>query len=442
MKRIILYMLVLLPLVPIVSLLISSIIIFPITLLPNSILPVNPVWIAEFILGVLLILFGLRLNKFVDKKLFKYSYWIILIILFLVFLKSRLVVLLLQPFLPIFYSVSFEQRYEKIKKFFQKSLSTLAFLNSFDIIYIFIFILILKNHVSYMETKFNAIYDIFKEFHLSQKVIETIIVILMVLLFVILPPLLRARISVKIYKKQNKISVPPEKVLWNSYLEAYFGSALSALMYINLLLQIDNLSFSAILILFIAMSMNIYFWTWAYETINKGGDDKEAEISKWILIGAMIIILFLLDQIKSDLIGIFTWFLPVLLPTFIGKINSQKELHEDDHIPEPTSKMKAHLYWLQIVSFNTLAILNVLSSLFTEKRIERGKLVEVDILKDTIVKAINSVISQSSSSDFLSGILASAIIVLISYFLAQLLSKIIIWLLREYYLDSSKGYFN
>lgn len=437
MKKIVLYILALLPLVSTVSLLISSVIIFPITLLPDSILPVNPAWIAEFILGVLLILFGLRLNKFIDNKLFKYSYWIILIILFLIFLKFKLVVLL-QPFLPVFYSISFDRRYEKIKKFFQKSLNTLAFLNSFDIIIFFV----LKNHISYMETKFNEIYDIFKEFHLSQEVIETVILILMVLLFFILLPLLRGWLSVKIYKKQNKVSVPSGKVLWNSYLEAYFGSVISAFMYISLLLQIDNLSFSAILILFMAMSMNIYFWTLAYEAINKGGDDKEAEMSKWILIGAIIIILFLLDQIKSDLIGIFTWFLPVLLPTFIGKINSQKVLREDEHMPEPTLKMKAHLYWLQIVSFNTLAILNVLSSLFTEKRIERGKLVEVDILKDTIVKAINSVINKSASSDFLSGILASAIIVLVSYFFALLLSKIIIWLLREYYLDSSKGYFN
>ncbi len=444
MERIVLYVLALLPLLSIVSLLLLAILLFPITLLPNSILPVAPIYIVELILGILLGLYGFRLRRLqIDNKL-QIIYWILLGVSagVLLLLKYRLIILF-QPILPIVYLALFEQRFQAIKKFFQKSIGVFAFFNLFDTLFIGLCFLI-KNNVNYIENVLSSFFEIFNELHLSQKVFETTVIILISLLLFIFLPLLKGSISVWIYKRQNEISVQSGKVLWNSYLEAYFGSTISVLMYLSLLLQVNDLSFSTVFTLFLPMSINICFWMQVYENINRGGEDKESEISKWTLIGTALFILFLLDQIESDLIGIFTWFLPIFIPSFIGGINLQQSREKYSKFTK-TLKLKKHLHWLQIVSFNTLFILNVLSSLFTKKIIKNNEIVEINTLKDAIANAINymlSMINKSTSPNFVSNILATTIIIVFSYSFAQWMSKKIIKRLKRYYLDSSKGYFN
>lgn len=439
MKKILTYTIAFLPVVSIVSLLISAILIFPVTLIPTSILPIPPQWIVELILIGVLILYEKRLNRLIDKDIFKNSYWIILVLTFLIFLKFKFVILFQSSLLTI-YSVLFEPKFKEIKFFLIKSINTISFLNYFDAVIIILFFIV-KNNIKYIEVVLNNFFVFFERFHLSQKVSETTVIIIILFLLLVLLPLLRSFISVRIYKKQNNISVSPKKVFWNSYLSSYIGSEIIMLMYFCLFLQIDDLSLSTVLVLFMPMSMNIYFWMLAYESVNRGGDDKEAEISKWILIGAIIFTLFLLDKIGSDLLGIFTWFLPVLIPTFIGKINSQKPLQEGERIPEPTFKMKTHLYWLQMVSFNTLVILNILSSFVITRKIENNEIVEINILRNMIGNIVNSVFNESASSDFLSSILTSAISVLFSFLVAKCISQKIIDRLKKYYLAPSKGYF-
>ena len=140
------------------------------------------------------------------------------------------------------------------------------------------------------------------------------------------------------------------------------------------------------------------------------------------------------------MIGILTWFVPVLIPTFIGEINSQKPLQEGERIPEPTFKMKNHLYWLQMVSFNTLVILNILSSLSTVKMIENSKIIEVNEYKNMVVKYISSFNSEASS-DLFPRFIFSFIMVSVSVIISMIISKGIIWLLKKHYLVPSKGYF-
>lgn len=439
MKKILTYTIALLPVISIVSLLISVILIFPVTLIPDRALPVAPIWISELILIGVLILYKKRLNKFIGEGIIKNIYCIVLILSFLIFLKFEFIILF-QSLLFIFYSIFFEPKFKEVKSFFRKSINTIAFLNCFDAVLISIYF-VLSFNTKYIEMILNNFFVFFERFHLSQEISETIIIIITCLLFFLFLPLLRSFISVRIYKRQNNISVPPKKVLWNSYLGLCFGSFMTVLMYFSLFLEIDDLSLSTVLVLFMPMSMNIYFWMLAYESVNRGGDDKEAEISKWILIGAIIFTLFLLDKIGSDLLGIFTWFLPVLIPTFIGEVNYQKSLREDEHIPKSTIKMKTHLYWLQMVSFNTLVILNILSSFVTTRKIENNEIVEINILRNMIGNIVNNVFNESASSDFLSSILTSAISVLFSYLVAQCISQKIIERLKKYYLAPSKGYF-
>ena len=91
------------------------------------------------------------------------------------------------------------------------------------------------------------------------------------------------------------------------------------------------------------MSFTVYFWITVYEGIDRGGEDKEGVISNWVLIGLVLIFLVLLDQIESDMIGILTWFLPMLLPIFTGEVNS---IIPRGYLKSPTPAMKKHIYWL------------------------------------------------------------------------------------------------
>ncbi|MEX2804754.1 ABC transporter permease [Streptococcus sp. H31] len=416
------YIVALLPIMSLFSLLILVPLAFPISLFPKSVLPIAPVYIVEIILVIMLGLYGLRLNKLVAKKTYKFFYWISLMVLIFVFLKSRLVVIL-QPLLAIIYSILFEESFQKMRKFLRKSIGAIAFLNGFDTILIIIFF-ILRDNIKYVEMVLSNFSDIFEEFHLSQKNFEATI-ITMGMLFLILLPLLRSCISVITYKKLNNISVSSGKVLWNSYLESYFGSAISVLMYFRLFFQIDSSSFSAstVFVLFIPMAISIYFWMWVYESINKGGDDKDSLILLYILYLSAIIFMVLLSMIESDLIEILTWFLPILLPNIIGNINKYRRPSK-----KPTEKMERHLYLLTVRSFNLLLIYNLLSVLSEKYNLKEG---------------LNNIIQHNSKdiSIFMSNLFSTLILMSISVIITFHISDKIIKWVEKYYLDSSNGFF-
>ena len=154
-----------------------------------------------------------------------------------------------------------------------------------------------------------------------------------------------------------------------------------------------------------------------------------------VTLGFVINLFGSLDQIESDLIGILTWFLPMLLPVFIGEVNS---IISGGHSKAPTPTMKKHLYWLQIMSFNTLFVFNIVSSISTKQLIKDNQIEQVNTFKVFLI----SLIDKESSSNFTLGILVSAIILLISMVIAYGLSRLMVYLIRRFYIETSNRYFN
>lgn len=443
MKRIVLYILALLPLLSIVSLLLLAILLFPITLLPNNILPVAPIYIVELILGILLGLYGFRLRRLqIDNKL-QIIYWILLGVSagVLLLLKYRLIILL-QPFSLILYSVLFEQRFQAIKNFFQKNLYTLAFSNFFDVIFISLLFWLIGNE-ELIKHVLNHFSDSLQVIHSSLKDLEIIFTILLCIIYIFIIPFIRGYLSVRMYKKQNNIILSAQRVLWNSYLKmSFFSFVFVSLYFVYTVSFYTTHTFLGVYIIVMAliMSLNVFPLSLTYVSIDEGGEKKDDVLAGWFTICLLSILLVLLDQIESDIIGILTWFLPVLLPVFIGEINLLFQSYREsetssDEPPKPTIKMKRHLYWLQLMSFNTLLILNIFSSIFTNK--DSGR----NMAKEKIVEVLNSLNGSNVTSPFFPRIFSSFIIVLSSLVLAYGLSKIIIWFLKKIYLSPSKGYF-
>ena len=78
-------------------------------------------------------LYGKRLNKLINERLYKSIYWVSLVITILIFLSwKNQFVILLQSVIPIIYCIFFEGRLQNVKDFSQKSRNFFAFLNIFD----------------------------------------------------------------------------------------------------------------------------------------------------------------------------------------------------------------------------------------------------------------------------------------------------------------------
>lgn len=439
----ILNILALLPVISLVSLLMSGILIFPVTLIPPSISLILPQWIVEIILGISLILYGRKLNKLINERLYKRIYWAGLVITILIFLlwKYRFVILL-QSGILIIYCVLFENRLQNIKEFFQKSRNFFAFLNFFDTCFIASLFLIHQQEKQLNE-KLSDFSRFLEEIGISSSSQEAIIFTTLIVIFFLIIPLLRSQ-AIRTYVKQNNISIDQSKTLFSAFFMMLLTSILQIVAYFSLYLDYlestETFTQTFILVYINLMGSSVFIWALFRDLVDSGGETKENEIRRWLLSIFLIIFLALLDQIESDLIGILTWFVPVLIPTFIGEINSQKPLREGERIPEPTSKMKNHLYWLQMVSFNTLVILNIFSSLSTVKMIKNSKIIEVNMYKNIVVKAVSSFNSEASS-DFFLRFMFSFIMVGVSVLMSVIISKGIIWLLKKHYLESSKGYF-
>ena len=183
------------------------------------------------------------------------------------------------------------------------------------------------------------------------------------------------------------------------------------------------------------MSFTVFFWAYVIEGIDKGGEDKEEVKSNWLLWGLLGAFVVLLDQIESDLIEILTWFLPIFLPVFIGEANN---IIPRGHLISPTLTMKKHLYWLQVMCFNTLFVFNIISAISTEQLIKDNQIEQVNNLKVFLI----SLIGKESSSNFTLGILVSAMILLISMVIAYGLSRLMVYLIRRFYIETSNRYFN
>lgn len=304
MKRLFWYLLALLPAIVTVSFLILIVLIFPPSLLPDNILSIAPIYITEVILGILMVVYGFRLRSLQISKNLQTIYWLLGILAgILLFLDYRLITLL-QSSLLVIYALLFEQRFQSFKTYVQKSRNTFVVLNLFD----GFFISICLCGKSIIEKYKTNIEQFFNESPISQDIIEPFIVISICTVLFLILPFIRGYLSVLSYRKQNQISKQLGKVFWNSNLKSYLTSLLSMSLYLTPFFQLDALQSDTILLLLILMSFNVYLWMFVYEDIDKGGEDKEAVISNWILVGLASVFLILLDQIESDLIVILTWF--------------------------------------------------------------------------------------------------------------------------------------
>lgn len=439
MKKILSYVIALFPILLLISLLFLVPIVFLISLVPNNYLPISPIWIIEGLIGILILGYGIRLNKFQINSKAKKVYWTVFLLLiftagtlFLYFKNLLIIFVFCQLFLPIVYILWFENKFEGVKKYIQKSRNTFCVFNLFDSSFIGLYFL-LKFIVQTWEKNIESFLD---KLNVPQDVIEPIVTVLLLIILFILIPFFRGYLAVRKYKKQNNILTPSGKIFWNSNLKAFLSSVMSICSYTLTLIQSDTSKFITKLVAcLIFMSFTVFLWAYVFEDINRGGEDKEVVKSNWLLWGLLSTFLVLLDQIESDLIGILTWFLPMLLPYFIGEVNN---IIPGDHSKSPTPAMKKHLYWLQIMSFNTLFVFNIVSSISTKQLIKDNQIEQVNTFKVFLV----SLIGKESSSNFTLGILVSAIILLISMVIAYGLSRLMVYLIRRFYIETSNRYFN
>ena len=409
-----------------------------ISLVPNNYLPISPIWILEGFIGILILWYGISLNR-LPINLAKRVYWFVFIllisatdILFRCFKNLLIIFAVFQLFLPIIYILLFESKFKGVKEYIQKSRNTFCVLNLFDSSFIGLYFLL-----KFIGQTWGKNIDNFLEkLNVPQDVVEPILIVLLLIILFFLIPFFRGYLAVRNYKKQNSISIPSENVFWNINIKTYFISFVSICLYTSTLFQAGKYSFITVLITFlILMSFTVFFWTYVIEDIDRGGEDKEVVKSNWLLWGLLSTFLVLLDQIESDLIGILTWFLPMLLPVFIGEVNN---IIPGGLSKSPTPAMKKHLYWLQIMSFNTLFVFNIVSSISTKQLIKDNQIEQVNTFKVFLISLIN----KESSANFTLGILISAVILLISMFIAYGLSRLMVYLIRRFYIETSNRYFN
>lgn len=379
MKKVFSYILALLPVVFIASFLVAAALLFPLSLFLK---PPKTVWIMEGILAVVVVLYGWRLWKLSMNAYCKWIYWgveILTIGLFVIFecqnwFPEYRCVVVLQIAMLLIYSVLFERWLQKVKRFFQKSRNCLVALNMFDSIFIILFWLIIKNG----QVNENG------SMELSAGNQEMLISVLALIVLMGIS-ILRTRVSIEAYKKQNAIRIASDRTLFSAYTMYSLTGFLSLSMYWLALIFEKHPSYGGLFAILVGMGMgmvlSVFFWNLLYDTVDEGGETKENELVRCLLAGVLFIFLILLNQIESDLIGILAWFFPVLIPTLIGEINSQDTVRKEGRLVKPTLKMKRHLHWMQMVSFNTLMILNILSSLSTTKKIENNEIIEINQLK-------------------------------------------------------------
>ena len=238
------------------------------------------------------------------------------------------------------------------------------------------------------------------------------------------------------------------KVLWNTYIKNYFTSIVACLLYSVLIisqgskeLTIIQTIIQIISIYAIPALLNILSWSLFSEEIDNGGIDRSDVLAQWQGVFIIGISLVIFDQIEADFIGILSWLLPVLLPIFIGEINllGPTELSSK----EASLKMRKHLYYLQMICFNTLVVLNIIISKFTEKIIDKNnQVVEVNKAKEFIELVLKKFPNFDKQPKFLLCIFVSMILVIISFLTAVLISKMMIGTFKRIYLKNSEEYFN
>ena len=377
-------------------------------------------YILEIIICLLLIGFYLKLlSKRSISKISLSIYWFISIsTLILFFLTDFKFVIIFQFALILIYAFKYINRFNKFRDFLTKSTKALAFINVFDGIICGTLIYFLYNP--------NLV-----ESTVSKKQINNWIAILLLLILPLILSVIKTVVSIKIFKKTNKVDISKGKTFWNVYATMIISSFFWLLSYLYyffsraLKFHFDLLSDVFVLLFFIALYL--FFWLQIYNMIGYGAKDIKEVIASWLIGTICILLLAVFNQVENELINALSWFLPILIPNLIGEINSQFDINKYKKKPIRTDKMDRHLYRIQIYGFLTLLMLSIIPKLI---EIIWGLKIKVEL-----AKLINS------SSDWMSEFLASTIIIFFCFILSLIIGGGLIWLLKYFYLDPSKRYY-
>ena len=377
-------------------------------------------YILEIIICLLLIGFYLKLlSKRSISKISLSIYWFISIsTLILFFLTDFKFVIIFQFALILIYAFKYINRFNKFRDFLTKSTKALAFINVFDGIICGTLIYFLYNP--------NLV-----ESTVSKKQINNWIAILLLLILPLILSVIKTVVSIKIFKKTNKVDISKGKTFWNVYATMIISSFFWLLSYLyyffsrTLKFHFDLLSDVFVLLFFIALYS--FFWLQIYNMIGYGARDIKEVIASWLIGTICILLLAVFNQVENEFINALSWFLPILIPNLIGEINSQFDINKYKKKPIRTDKMDRHLYRIQIYGFLTLLMLSIIPKLI---EIIWGLKIKVEL-----AKLINS------SSDWMSEFLASTIIIFFCFILSLIIGGGLIWLLKYFYLDPSKRYY-
>lgn len=332
------------------------------------------------------------------------------------------------PILFLYY-LSNSVHFLSLKSFLEESNYSIAFLNLFDICFVSIIIgsqkiLINSKFIEWIDIYLNNVYGSFQFLGIKENIITMIFICSLLLFLFLILPLCRSIVAIWLYKKHNSIRLSTEKVYWNIILMMGLLSFFSIILYLNLFFlgdYFDGVLGISIMTLIIFMSFNLISWFIIYDDLNKLGTEKDQVISGWIIFLLSLGMIVLYDLIDSVLIETLTWFLPILIPNFIGEINSQSRYPNRNHTP----KMKKHLYWIQIVVFNTLFILNILSAIEDKYK---NDIPHIEIL-----------VAKISFPPLIHSLIVSIVTVFISFLIAIGFSKLLIKSLKRYYLNPKRG---
>ena len=340
-------------------------------------------------------------------------------------------VIILQFALILIYVFNYKNRFNKFRVFLTKSTKSLAFMNAWDGIFCGILTYILYNLNLVESTLINLSQYFFTNYGISKNHINNwiIIVILLILPFVL--SVIKTIISIKIFKKVNKIDISKGKTLWNVYATMLINSFLWYYIYIYYFISnvidfhsdliTDILMFSSLIALYLIC------WWMIYNLIRHGAKDTKEVIASWLIGSICILLLAVFNQVENELINALTWFLPILIPSLIGEINSQFDTKKHKKKPIRTEKMDRHLYRTQLYGFLTLLMLSIIPKL--------TEIIWGLKIKKKLVEFI------TPEADWMSELFASTIIIFVCFILSLVIGKIIIWLLQYFYLNTYNGYY-
>ena len=382
-------------------------------------------------ISIFLFLIGFYFKYLSKNNLLKivfFAYWIISIVSLIMFLFTKLKFLILFQFaLTLICIFHFTTWLKKIKEFLTESTEVLAFMNMWDTIFCGILIFILY-HLDQVE----SILSYFMKRHkISGAQMSNWISILLIIILPFIYSFIKTIVSIKIFKNVNKIYITKGKTLWNVHATMFIASFLWLFIYlyyfISRVLRFKPNLILDIFIFFFFIVSYLICWRVFYNQIKYGAKDIKEVVASWLTGTICILVLATFNQVENELISALTWFLPILIPSLIGKIDSQFDTKRYKKKPIRTEKMDRHLYRIQLYGFLTLLMLSIIPKLI--------EIISGLSIKLELAKFINP------SADWMAEFLASTLIILFCFMLSLVVGGVIIWLLKYFYLDKYNRYY-